>query len=111
MVDIFQDADDVRDVTTKRAERLLDGLLIANIGIDSMKERDLRAALHGNVESALCHEREQANGFERNCFTTRVRTSDDDCTRARFWININGYYSVRVEQWMTRVDQLNRRWT
>ena len=37
MINLFQDANDVRDVTAERAERLLDGLLIADIGIDRVE--------------------------------------------------------------------------
>src|SRR5215208_7129778 len=64
LVDLFEDPDDVRDVTTERAERLLDGLLIADICIDRLETGQLRATICWNVEAALCHEREQTNRFE-----------------------------------------------
>src|SRR5512134_3596376 len=48
LVDLFEDADDVRDVTAERAKRLLDGLLVADVGIDRVEARQLRAALRGD---------------------------------------------------------------
>ncbi len=53
---MFENANDVRDVTAECAERLFNGLLITNIGIDRMEAGQLRAALHRDVQSALRHE-------------------------------------------------------
>src|SRR5688500_4611045 len=64
VISLFENADDVSDVTTECAERLFDGLLIANIGIDRMEAEQLRTTLHRDMQSALRHEREQANGFK-----------------------------------------------
>ena len=91
---MFENANDVRDMTAKRTERLFDGLLIADIGIDGMEAGQLRTALHGNVQSALCHKHEQTNCFERHRFTTGVRTGDNNGARALFWVNVNGHDCV-----------------
>jgi hypothetical protein len=64
VIDLLEDADDICDVTAECAERLLDRLFIADVCIDHMETRQLRAALHGDVQSALRHECEQANCFE-----------------------------------------------
>ena len=105
LIDLFQDADDVGDVTAERAERLLDGLLIADIGIDRVEARQLRAALGGDVQSALRHEGQQANRFERNRFAARVRTGDDNGACAGLGINIDGHNGLRIEQRMAGMHQ------
>ena len=48
-IDLFENANDVRDVTAEGAERLFDGLLIADIGIDRVEAWKFRATLcsHG----------------------------------------------------------------
>ena len=85
LIDLFENADDVRDVTAERAERLLDGLLIANIGIHIVEERQFRTAFSRDVQSALRHERQQTDGFQRNRFSARVRTGNNNGSRARCW--------------------------
>ena len=62
-VHFFQDADDVRYVTTERRKRLLDGLLIANIRPDRMEARQFRSTLRRDVKSALSHNHQQADCF------------------------------------------------
>src|SRR5215207_451331 len=59
VVNVLQNANDVRDMTAECAERLLDGLLIADIRIDRVETQQLRAALRRDVKSALRHEGEQ----------------------------------------------------
>src|SRR5688572_25881730 len=60
---VLEDSNNVRNMTTKCAERLLNGLLITDISIDIVETGQCRAALSGDVQSALCHERQQANSF------------------------------------------------
>jgi len=63
-VDPLEDVDDVRDVAAERAERLLDGLLVADVGKDGVEGRQFRSALRRDVQSALRHEHEQADRFQ-----------------------------------------------
>ncbi|MPM54776.1 hypothetical protein SDC9_101556 [bioreactor metagenome] len=46
---VAQNAHDVGNVAGEGGKRLLDGLLIANIGKDVLKEADLRSRLGGDV--------------------------------------------------------------
>src|SRR5688572_32139778 len=62
-INMFKDSNDVGDVTTERAQRLLNGLLITDISVDIVETRQRRSALRWDVQSALCHERQQANSF------------------------------------------------
>jgi hypothetical protein len=52
-VNMLEDSNYVRDVTTECAQRLLDGLFITDIGVDIVETRQLRAALRRDVQSAL----------------------------------------------------------
>src|SRR5215216_3697186 len=98
-------------MTAERAERLFDGLLVADIGINGVEEEKLRAALGRDVESALRHESKQADGFQRDGLTTCVGTSDDNGARAWFRIDVNGDNGRRVQQGMARLHQAYRRST
>ena len=106
VIDLFEDANDIRDVTAECAERLLDGLFIADIGIDRVEEGQFRTALRGDVQSALRHEREQADRFERNRFAAGIRTRNDNRTCAGFRINVDRHNRVGIKQRMARVHQL-----
>src|SRR6266545_4829281 len=105
LIDLFEDTNDVRDMTAEGAERLFDGLLVPDIRIDRMEAGQLRTALRGNVQSALCHECEQTNCFQRNCFATRVRTGDDYRAGARLGIDIDGNDSLWIKQRMAGIFQ------
>ena len=87
-------------MAAERAERLLDGLLVADVGIDGMEERQLRAALGRDVQPALGHERQQTDRFQGDGLAARVRPGDDDGPRSRPGIDIDGNNRVRIEQWM-----------
>ena len=63
MINLPEDANDVRDVAAERAERLLDGLLIADIRIDCLEAWQFRATLGGDVQPTLRHQRQQTDGF------------------------------------------------
>src|SRR5215212_10135979 len=44
-INMFENANDVCDMATECAQRLLDGLFITDIGVDIVETRQLRAAL------------------------------------------------------------------
>lgn len=111
MVNVFEDANDVGDVTAERAERLLDGLLVADVGKDAVKKWNLRAALRGDVQSALRHEGEQADRFERNRFAARVWSRDDDRARPFFRVHVNRHGGLRIEEGMAGVSEINFRFS
>ena len=66
------------------------------------------AALRGDMQSALSHQRQQANGFERNRFSTCVRSGDDKSACSGLWINVNGHDGVGIEQWMAGMEKIDR---
>ena len=50
----FEDADDVGDVTAEGAQRLLDGLLVADVGIDRRESSDSSEPLWAGMCSPHC---------------------------------------------------------
>ena len=109
----FQDADDVGDVTAEGAERLLDGLLVADVGVDRLEEAEFRAAFGGDVQAALRHQHDQADGFQRDGFAARVRSGDDDRARIFGQVKIYGDNGGGIEKGMTRLEETENggRWT
>ena len=65
----------VRDVRTERRQRLLDALLVADIGIDAVEPREA-GLLRGNVQPGVGHHRQQAHGLEGHGLAARVGTGD-----------------------------------
>ena len=63
MINLFKDVNDVCNMAAERAERLLDGLFVSDISIDRLEAWQFRAALCGDVQSTLRHEREQTDCF------------------------------------------------
>ncbi len=77
VIGLFQDAHDVGQVAAEGAERLLDGLLVADVGPDGFEAGQLGAALGRDVQARLRHERQQPDGFERDGFAAGVWAGDD----------------------------------
>ena len=62
----------------KRAETLLDALLISDIREDLTKDTELRAGSGRNVHAALRHESQQSDGLENDGFSSCVRTCHEE---------------------------------
>ena len=63
MINLPEDANDVRDMAAECAERLLDALLISDIGMDRLETWQFRAALRRDVQPTLRHQGQQSDGF------------------------------------------------
>ena len=72
-----QDGGDTRHVRAKCAERLLQTLLIADIGEDLVEQRYGAALSCRDVHARLRHQTKQASRLQRNGFAARVRPGDD----------------------------------
>ena len=105
VVRLLEDADDVGDVPRKGAERLLDGLLVADVGVDVVEQRQLRAGLDRDVQPRLRHGRHQPDGLERDGLAAGVGAGDDQREGARREVDIQRHDGVRIEQRMPRLEQ------
>ena len=96
-VGLLQDVDDVGDVAGEGGEGLLDGLLVADVGVDGLEAGQLRAGLGRDVQPGLSHQRQQANGLERDGLAARVGAGDDQGVGARSEVNGDGDNSCRIQ--------------
>jgi len=60
-----------------------DRLLVSDVGVDALEDRELAARGHRDVQAALGHQREQANRLQRHRLPARVGAADDQHRRAR----------------------------
>ncbi len=74
----FHDGDNIGHVRGEGGQGLLDGLLIADIGKDILKHGKLRAQCAGDMKAGLRHQRQQADGLERDGLAARIGAGDDE---------------------------------
>ena len=75
------DLEDLHNILCMRREggkRLLDGLLVADVGEDLLVDVDGAAVVGGDMQTALGHKREQADGLERDGLAAGVWAGDDE---------------------------------
>ena len=65
-------------MTGERRQRLGDGLLVADVREHVAKDRQARARLCRDVQPALVHEGQQAQGAQRDGLAARVGAGDDE---------------------------------
>ena len=94
-------------VRRESRERLLNRLLVADIGKNLIKNRYFTSVGCGNHKTAHCHHRKQTERFNRNGFTARVRACYDKSIKIRAERDINGHNLFRVNKRMpcrTEID-------
>ena len=94
------DGNDIHHVRGERRKRLLDRLLVADIGENLIEYRKLRPQIGRHLQARHRHEREQADGFERNGFAARVRAGNDKRGKILPEPQIAGHHLFRGDQRM-----------
>ena len=56
-------------------QRLLDALLVANVGVDAIQQRKL-GLLRGNMQSGVGHQGQQSHRFESDGFPAGIGPGD-----------------------------------
>ncbi len=87
---------------------MLNGLLVADVGVDSLEAGQFRTGLGRDVEPALRHDHQQADRFERNGLAARVWTGDDQRKCPGDGVDRDRYHRSRVDKWVPCIDQFNR---
>ena len=77
-VGAFEDRDDVADVRAERGERLLDRLLVADVGEDGVEDGQPGVGVGGDRQAGLRHQREQADRLERDGLAAGVGAGDQE---------------------------------
>ncbi len=88
----------------KRAEALLDALLVADIGEHVRIDRQLRAIERGHVHTGLSHQAEQTDSLERDGLAAGVRTGDHHHVEIVAEAEVNRH-DAACQQWMPRLLQ------
>ena len=74
---VVRDEIDVGDVRGKRRQVLLDGLVVADVGEDGVEDGQL-GAVGRNRNARLRHQRQQADGLQRDRLAAGVGAADDE---------------------------------
>ena len=106
VVALLEHAHGVRHVRRERGQRLLDALLIADVGHDLVEHRHGAAVGTRDVQAALRHGREQTDGLERDGLAAGVRAGDDERVKFAAERNIDRHSGVLRQQRMARAAQL-----
>ena len=72
-----EEVDDIRHVGRECRQALLYALLIADVGVDFIEQRDAAPVRCRNMETGQGHQCEQTGRLERNCLSTGIGTCDD----------------------------------
>ena len=96
----FQEGYNISHMRGKSTQRLFNALLIPDICINLMKKSQLTAVKSRNVKSCLTHKSKQTNGFQRNCFSSGIRTCDNQKVKIISQTDINGNYFLFWNQRM-----------
>ena len=95
-----QDGPQVLDVGTEGGQRLLDTLLVANVGVDAVQQGKL-GGLGGDVQTGVGHQGQQAYGLERDRLAPGIWPGDDHDPVVAAQLDAGGHHPLR-QQGMAR---------
>jgi hypothetical protein len=101
----FKDAHDIGQMPAEGAERLFNGLLIADISPDCLEAGQLGAALRRDVQPRLRHQHQQPDRLQADGLAAGVRAGDDQRADAGVKVNIDGDDGGRVEQGVASLEE------
>ena len=105
-LDTFQEFDQMRHVRGKCAEALLDALLVADDRIDIRIYGNLRSCGGRDVAARLYHERKKSDRLQADCLAARIWSCDEQHAIRFSKRDVNGHDLCRIDQRMTRGDEL-----
>ena len=98
--DGLKDADDIGHMGREGREALFDGLLVADIGVHLPEQGDLAAVGGGDVQAALGHQRQKADGLEGDGLAAGVGAGDHEGPEPVADPEIEGHHALPVDQGM-----------
>ena len=105
--DLIQNAHDVRHVRGEGRKRLLDRLLVADVGKYLVKNRKFRAVGRGNLHARLRHQRQKTDGLERYGLAAGVRAGDHQRGEVLAHPDRGGHHLFRIDQRVARLNQVD----
>ena len=95
----------VGHVRRERGQRLLDALLVADVGHDLVEHGHGAAVGTRDVQAALRHCREQADGLERDGLAAGIRAGDDERVKFAAERHVDRHGGVLRQERMARAVQ------
>ena len=105
-VTVGNDVDDILHVGGEGGQRLLDGLLVADVRQHLPEDGDGAAVVRRNVQAALRHQCQKADGLERDGLAAGVWAGDDERVEIRAEPQRDGNDLLAVDERMAGPDQL-----
>ncbi len=93
-------------MSRKCRKGLFNGLFIANIRKNILKNWQTGSWRSRNVHAGLCHQHHQTDGFECDGFPTSVGTGKHNCKGPFIKFDVNWNHFIRVDKRVTRTRQL-----
>ena len=97
-VRLLQNAHYIGHMGRESGQILFNALLVADIGQHGREYGDGALGRHGDVEAALGHQRQQAQGLQADGFAAGVGAGDDQCVKGLAQLQINGHCLLGVQQ-------------
>src|SRR4030043_1267918 len=96
-ISVFQNADDVGNVSGKCGQGLFNGLFVPNISVYTVEKVDLRTRMGRYMQAGLCHESQKSNGLKGHGLATSIWTRDYHgiCLGVQFDINRHNRYWIQ----------------
>ena len=92
----------------ERGQRLGNGLLVTDVGQHPRKNPHGRIVLGGDVQAALCHQGNQAQGLERHGLAAGVGSGDDQGVKPLPQLQVVGHRLFGVQQRVPRPPELQK---
>ena len=106
VVRLLQDAHDVHHVGGEGGQALGDGLLVPHVGQHPVEHPDAAVVPHRDVEAALGHEGEQADGLEGDGLAAGVGAGDHQGVEVLPQHQVVGHRLVRIQQGVAGLAQV-----
>ena len=90
----------------ERGKRLLDGLFVADVGENLLVDIDRAAVVGRDMQAALGHECQQANGLERDGLAAGVGAGDDERVKITAEAHRDGHDGLAGDERMAGADQV-----
>ena len=103
----LQNGDDVGHVRGKGGERLLDGLLVADVGEHLVEHGQLAAVGGGDLQAGLRHQRKQPHGLQRHRLAAGVGAGDDQRGELAAHPQRGGHDLFRVDERMAGAHEVD----
>ena len=106
-VRLLQNAHDIDHMCRKSGQTLFDALLVANVRQHFFIAGDLALVRHGNVQTALGHDRQQSQRLEAHGLAAGIGAGDDQGIKRVAQLDVDGHGLFGVQQRVPGTPQMD----